>query len=149
MEGRILYIHIAPAKKAPVRSVDEAEVLTDGGIRGDRYERSAGERQVTLVVQEELEAAGRILGKEITPGSTRRNITVSGIPLARYLGRRVALGEVELLLTVPSHPCENMETWVGPGARQALQGRGGVGARVLKGGRIRVGDPVRILEEGD
>jgi MOSC domain-containing protein YiiM len=37
-----------------------------------------------------------------------------------------------------------METAIGTGARQALEGRGGVCARVLTGGTLRVGDVVEV-----
>ena len=33
----------------------------------------------------------------------------------------------------------------GPGGRSALEGRGGACARVITGGTIRTGDPVRVL----
>jgi MOSC domain-containing protein YiiM len=38
-----------------------------------------------------------------------------------------------------------MEETIGPGAREALEGRGGVRCFVLAGGELRVGDP--LIEE--
>jgi MOSC domain-containing protein YiiM len=39
-----------------------------------------------------------------------------------------------------------MEDKIGPGARAALGDRGGICARVVEGGTLRVGDAVRVEE---
>jgi MOSC domain-containing protein YiiM len=55
---------------------------------------------------------------------------------------------VRLEVTAQTTPCARMdETW--PGLRRALapDWRGGVTARVITGGAIALGDPVRVVSE--
>jgi MOSC domain-containing protein YiiM len=145
MSGRILHIHIAPQKGAPVQAQDEALLDEGRGLLGDRNEGKDRSRQVTLISAEELGLASKELGYPIPPGATRRNITIEGLALEDCVGRRLALGEAIVQVTRVCAPCDLMETYVGKGAHKALEKRAGVRAMVERGGRIRPGDPVRVL----
>lgn len=112
------------------------------GLEGDRY--LGATRNVTVVAQGELAAAAAQLGYPIAAGSTRRNITVDAQRLPRTTGTLIQVGEATLSVWRDCPPCERMYQTVGPQAREALAGRAGIAARVVKGGLIRVGDPVHI-----
>lgn len=141
-EGLVLHVHAAPASGAPMRGLDRVEVRADVGLVGDRNARAGSHGQVTLVQAETLAAAEAELGRPIPPGGTRRNVTVAGVELDPRPGRRLRLGPVLLETTGPAEPCRLMDELLGDGAEQALRGRAGVRARVLEGGRLRVGDAV-------
>lgn len=144
MSGEILHIHIAPRDGAPMEARDEVVLDVERGVLGDRYEGTAKQAQVTIVCRQELDQAAEELGREIPPGATRRNITIDGFTLEEKVGQELALGDAVVRITRTAPPCENMNTSIAPGARQALQERAGVRATVVKGGTVRKGDPVRV-----
>lgn len=145
--GRLEWIGRAPERRAPLEVVDEARVDEGTGLRGEHHARSGrGHRQVTLIQQEHLEAIRSLAGLDaIEPGMLRRNLVVSGINLVSLKGRRFSVGEVVLEHTGPCDPCTRMERNLGPGGLNAVRGHGGITARVVRGGTIRVGDAVEAL----
>ncbi|MDE0131274.1 MAG: MOSC domain-containing protein [bacterium] len=138
----VTHLHLAPLHKADLIEVTEVFAVEGAGLEGDRYLGTT--RNVTLVAEGELGEAADRLGYPIPPGATRRNITVDVDRLPRTTGALIHLGEATLSVWRDCPPCERMYETVGPQAREALQGRSGIAAQVVKGGVIRVGDPVRI-----
>lgn len=144
--GRVEWIGVRPGRRRPVLACGAVQARAGRGLAGDRYGRLGGNRQVTLIETEGLAAAGALLGTgAVDPALVRRNLAVSGIDLAALVGRRFAVGEAVLEGTGPCRPCAHMDEALGPGGRDALAGRGGLTARVIQGGHIRLGDPVRAL----
>ena len=147
--GRLDWIRLRPARRAELESVLEAEVITDRRLAGDHASAKAGgKRQVTLMQHEHLAAVGGFLGlaEPVAPGRLRRNLVVSGLNLLALKGRQVQIGdEVILDITGECHPCSRMEEELGPGGYNAMRGHGGLTAHIAQGGRLRVGDEVRVL----
>ena len=143
--GRLDWISKRPIKRGPVEVYDSAEVSVQEGLVGDHYGGTSGNRQVTLIQAEHLEAVARILGvEEVDPTLTRRNLVVSGINLISLKEKRFHVGEVLLEGTGPCVPCSQMETNLGHGGYNAMRGHGGLCARVIKGGTIKIGDEVSM-----
>jgi MOSC domain-containing protein YiiM len=140
--GRVEWIGVRPARREPVRAVAEVQAEIGTGLAGDRYRGAAdSKRQVTLVQGEHLDAVAALLGRpSLEPELVRRNIVVRGLNLLALKDKRFRLGEALLEYTGPCHPCSRMEEVLGPGGYNALRGHGGITARVLEPGRIRVGD---------
>ncbi len=146
--GTVNWISIRPEKKASVNVVDSVQVTTKDGLVGDHYSGKNGKRQVTLIQEEHLKAVADFLGLEdVDPGLIRRNIVVSGINLLALKERKVQIGEdVIIEVTGPCHPCSRMEENLGEGGYNAMRGHGGITARVVHGGTIKLGDRVVPLE---
>ncbi len=105
-----------------------------------------GKRQVTLIQAEHLPVIAALAALEsVTPEEMRRNIVVRGLPLLALKDARFQIGEVILEGTGECHPCSRMEETFGPGGYNAVRGHGGITARVVRGGVIRVGDAVVAL----
>jgi len=71
---------------------------------------------------------------------------VAGINLLALKDCRFAIGAALLEWSGECHPCSRMEEILGPGGYHAVRHHGGITARVLEGGAIRIGDPVRRVE---
>lgn len=142
--GRVVWIGLRPARRAQMQVVETATLDPAQGLVGDHYSsRTGGARHVTLIQAEHLSAIAAHLGLEaVTPEQLRRNIVVSGINLAALKGRRIMLGEALLEATGECHPCSRMEAILGSGGYNAVRGHGGITARVVGNGVVRLGDAV-------
>lgn len=126
-------------------AVQAAEFVAGKGVVGDRYSRQGGGRQVTLIQAESLATIGSHLGRaELAPSEMRRNVVVRGINLLALKGRRFRLGTAELEYAGECHPCSRMEELLGSGGYNAARGLGGITARVLASGQVRLGDVVAV-----
>lgn len=148
--GRLDWIGVRPARGEPMISLPEAEIRIGLGLEGDRFHgRPESKRQLTLIQAEHLPVIGSLLHRQRPePELLRRNLVVSGLNLLALKGRRFHIGEVRLEMTGLCHPCSKMETLFGPGGYNAVRGHGGITARVIEGGRIRVGDAVAAEGQG-
>lgn len=148
MRGTVEAIFLAGAGGEPMRSVREVEAIAGQGLRGDRYARGLGfwshhnPCQVTLIRAEDLEEIQRTWGLALLEGQHRRNLVVRGLDLEALRGRLFRVGEAVLAYQGPRPPCSYLESLTQPGMKEALAGRAGICARVVRSGLIRVGDPV-------
>jgi MOSC domain-containing protein YiiM len=145
--GQLEWIGIRPIKRGVVEEVDEVEIHLEDGIKGDHYSKKGGKRMITLIQKEHLDVVASILKVEkVDPSLVRRNLVVSGINLLSLNNRQFTIGaDVILEVTGHCHPCSRMETNLGPGGYNAMRGHGGLTAKVIKGGKIRLRDKVKLI----
>ena len=135
--------------KAPMEVVDEVAVTIEGGVQGDFRGTirpgGNGRRQVTLMERGDWNAAMAEVRRDIPWYQRRVNLLVDGLDLPQVPGTRLRLGTVVLEITRECDPCKRMDA-LAPGlcAALAIDWRGGVCTRVKAGGRIAVGDGIRI-----
>lgn len=160
--GRLEAIWLRPARGVPALGADAVLALEGCGLAGDR--KAAAEprpggtgsaREVTLIQAEHLAVMGALLGLPgpLAAARTRRNLVVAGLNLiaarSPFKDRplHLAIGpEVRLLITGPCEPCRMFEAEFGTGAYNAARGHAGMTARIVRGGTLRVGDAVRLVE---
>lgn len=142
--GRLDWVGLRPSRGAPMRIVQQAELLTDQGLRGDHTSlRGSKKRQVSLIQAEHLPVIAALVGRsEVAPELLRRNLVVSGINLLALRARRFRIGDAVLQGEGTCDPCSKMEVALGTGGFNAMRGHGGILARVIQGAIIRVGDAV-------
>jgi MOSC domain-containing protein YiiM len=143
--GIIVYIAVRPARLEPVLALQMVDATEGTGLLGDRYRTKNGSRQVTLIQREHLQSMGSFLGREINPEMVRRNLVVQGINLLSLKGLQFQVGEAIFEYSGECHPCSRMEQNLGPGGYNAMRGLGGITAKVIRTGRISIGDELRAL----
>ena len=147
--GHVVGIYTAPEAGAPMEQQGTVVVVPGVGIVGDRYALRTGtwsdprwpDQDLTLF---EAEVADE-LGLELY--IPRRNIVVHGVSLDGLIGVRFRLGEALLAGVRPCDPCKYIEGLTGvPDLTKSLaKGRGGLRARIIEGGRIRLGDTIEVV----
>ncbi|MEO1482639.1 MAG: MOSC domain-containing protein [Myxococcota bacterium] len=142
--GRVEWIGLRPARKQPLKMAQQVVAEAKRGLQGDHsVARQGGKRQVTLIQREHLDVVARLLGlDELDPALLRRNIVVSGINLFSLRRSRFRVGDALFEGTDFCHPCSRMEAALGFGGYNAMRGHGGITARVLESGTLRLGDAV-------
>lgn len=144
-QGCVRWIGVRPASRGEVLQPDVVEARRDAGLTGDHARpgpRNA--RQVTFIQWEHLAVIASLIGRDIAPAELRRNIAVSGINLFSLKNRRFRIGEAVFETTGWCQPCARLEENLGPGTFQAVRGHGGITARVLHSGIIRLGDTLIV-----
>jgi MOSC domain-containing protein YiiM len=145
--GKLEWIGIRAARRATVTSLEQVEAIAGFGLEGDHYaSKTNGKRQVTLIQSEHLEAVAKILGKSaVSAVDLRRNLLVSGVNLLALRNRQFRIGAVLLEGSGPCEPCSRMEEVLGVGGYNAMRGHGGITARIVEGGTIRIGESVQPI----
>jgi MOSC domain-containing protein YiiM len=149
IQGRIDAIVVRGAPRERARRVQQTMALAGIGLADDRLgqrgEAELSTRQVTLIQQEHLPLiAAFARSGPLDPVDLRRNLVVSGINLLSLKNARLRVGDALIQLVGPCAPCSRMEEVIGPGGYAAMRGHGGMTARILEGGAIRVGDAVSV-----
>jgi len=144
--GKVEWIGLRPARDVAMVPVDATEAVAGAGLVGDRYKGGSGKRGITLIQAEHLPAVAALAQRpDLAPALLRRNVVVSGIPLAALKDRRFRIGDAVFEGTEECDPCSRMEDALGPGGYNAMRGHGGLCARIVEGGAFRLGDAVEAL----
>lgn len=149
IHGRVEAIVVRGSPRDPARTVEQTVALAGIGLADDRLgrrgEAELSTRQVTLIQQEHLPLIANFARSgPLEPVDLRRNLVVSGINLLSLKNVRLRVGAALLQIVGPCQPCSRMEEVIGPGGYAAMRGHGGMTARILEGGAIRVGDAVSV-----
>lgn len=143
--GTVEWIGIRSEKRKPLTALKFVTVL-ENGLQGDHYAGTSGNRSVTLIQQEHIAVISSLLNKTtIAPEALRRNIVISGINLLALKDQEFKIGTAILKMTGLCHPCSRMEEVFGEGGYNAVRGHGGINARVVLPGIIRLQDKVSVI----
>lgn len=153
MSPRIHQINISWGG-VPKRPIPEAKVGPtgiEGDRQADRRYHGGPLRALCLFALEKIEEL-RAEGHPIEPGSAGENITISGLDWTRLTpGTQLEIGEgVKIEITSYTAPCKKIAQSFAGGdfariSPKVHRGDARLYARVLCGGTIRTGDPVRTL----
>lgn len=137
---------IAVSKKKGTRKtqIPEAELTAGHGLDEDAH-AGPWHRQVSFLSSESIQTA-REKGLDVTFGDFAENIATSGIDWQTLpIGTRLELGASAIVeITQIGKECHN-RCAIYHMAGDCIMPREGIFARVLKGGKIRCGDEIRII----
>ncbi len=140
--------HEKPPGTSPIETVPTAEIIQGKGIIGDRFfdYKDDYKGQVTFFQIEDYHRLCEKFGiTDKSPTAFRRNILTKGVDLPSLIGKEFTIGSVQFLGTQEAKPCYWMEQAFCPGAEKALQGHGGLRAKALTSGPLKIGDTISPL----
>lgn len=130
-----------PSGEHPTVAVSEVECVAGHGLRGDRFfdHRPNYRGQVTFFSGEVSDALGEALNvRGKSPGVFRRNVITRGVDLNDLIGEEFEVQGIRFAGVAECSPCRWMDHAFAPGAEAWLKNRGGLRARILTSGTLRV-----------
>ncbi|MEM7696785.1 MAG: molybdenum cofactor biosysynthesis protein [Verrucomicrobiota bacterium] len=131
-----------PSGDTPIVSVDSVECVAGSGIRGDRFfdHKPDFKGQITFFAMETHEGiVDHFHLPDLSPAVYRRNVITEGIDLNDWIGVEFEVQGIKFVGTEEAKPCFWMNEAVCEGAEEALKGRGGLRAKILSSGTLRLG----------
>jgi len=147
--GRIVSVNVSAEKGEKKKSVPSAEVRAGYGIESDAH---AGKwhRQISLLAIESI-AGMQEKGLDVGPGDFAENLTTEGMDLLSLpVGTQLSIGEeIEIEVTQIGKECHGSRCAVYRQAGDCVMPKEGIFVRVLRGGVVRPGDLLTVLESGE
>ncbi|MDW7973163.1 MAG: MOSC domain-containing protein [Thermodesulfovibrio sp.] len=144
MPAKVVSINISKNKGTTKTSIEEATVIENYGILGDAHAGSHWHRQISLLSNESIKKM-KDMGLDVRYGDFAENITTEGIDLLSLpLGSKLKIGEVILEVTQHGKKCHS-KCEIFKVVGDCIMPKEGIFARVLKGGKIKVGDEIVLL----
>ncbi|MFH1703822.1 MAG: MOSC domain-containing protein [Nitrospirota bacterium] len=143
MKGKVVSINISERKGMRKKPVEEAEIITDLGIKGDAHASNKWHRQISLLALESIKKMQE-KGLNVKPGDFAENITTEGIDLpALPIGTKMKIGKVEAEVSQIGKECHT-RCAIYYLAGDCVMPKEGIFVKVLKGGKIREGDEIVV-----
>ena len=144
--AKILAVCRSDTKGVSKNPIDEGFFRENYGLVGDAHAASNTHRQVSLLALASIEKM-RSQGLELSAGDFAENLTVEGLDLVSLpIGTRLALGKgVILEVTQIGKECHTgcaIFQQIG----KCIMPKEGIFARVVKGGAVKAGDELKVME---
>ncbi|MDP1579936.1 MAG: molybdenum cofactor biosysynthesis protein [Candidatus Didemnitutus sp.] len=133
--------HGSPAGEHAIVAVEQVECVAGRGLRGDRFldYKPDYKGQITFFAMEVFEALRTAVGApDTSPSAVRRNVLTRGVDLNTLIGWEFEVQGVRFLGVEECKPCYWMDGAIGPGAEEWLKGRGGLRAKIVSDGWLRI-----------
>ncbi len=139
IEARVIAVCISNGG-VPKRPL-EAGTVTKAGVEGDGHAHAKHIRPERAISILDIEIMRDLVdeGFQLQPGTTGENLTVEGLHVQQMQpGMLLDIGNVTLQLEEPRRPCFVLDV-IHPTLKEAIVGRCGYMASVVRGGTIRPG----------
>ena len=143
--GKLLGICVSEKKGTEKHLIQEADLIENYGIQGDAH-AGAWHRQVSLLSNEKIEAF-KERGADVLPGAFGENLIIDGYDFRSLpVGTRFQIGDVLLEMTQIGKECHT-HCRIYHKMGECIMPTQGVFSKVLKGGHIKIGDEVTMIEK--
>ncbi|MEI8109012.1 MAG: MOSC domain-containing protein [Verrucomicrobiota bacterium] len=133
--------HGMPPGTSPLISQSSVTCLAGRGILGDRFSdfKPDYKGQITFFAREVYEDLCQMFSiTHLGPEIFRRNVITIGVDLPSLYEQEFEIQGIRFFGTQECAPCHWMNTAFHPGAELQMKGRGGLRARILTDGILRV-----------
>jgi MOSC domain-containing protein YiiM len=143
--AKIIAVCTSPVTGTKKENVLQGILMENYGLLGDGHAETQTHRQLSLLAVESIQKM-RDLGLEVNPGDFAENITTEGMEIAKLpVGTKLSLGKTSLLEVTQigkecHSPCE-----IGRSTGQCIMPTDGIFCKVLEGGKIKVGDELKVV----
>ncbi|MGB6409866.1 MAG: MOSC domain-containing protein [Candidatus Deferrimicrobiaceae bacterium] len=144
MNGTIVAVCVSGKKGERKKPAESARLRENHGFVGDAH-AGEGERQVSLLAEESIRKM-QALGLDVGAGDFAENITTRGVELSALpVGTRLAVGDAVLRVTKIGKECHS-RCAIYLQAGDCVMPHEGVFTVVLRGGTVRAGDPIALID---
>jgi MOSC domain-containing protein YiiM len=133
--------HGLPPGDAPVVECGSIQCIAGRGIEGDRFLdfKPNYKGQITFFAAEVFaELSDHFRLTQISPSVLRRNVFIQGVDLNAWFDTEFEIQGIRFSGAGECAPCYWMNQAIAPGAEDFLKGRGGLRARILSTGTLRL-----------
>lgn len=141
--GKVLAVCVSDVRGVQKRPVPEAELREDHGIVGDAH-AGPWHRQVSLLSKESVDKLRARVSLPLHDGDFAENILVEGLRVYELpVGTRLVIGTAECEVTQIGKEC-HQDCAIRRAAGDCVMPREGIFVKVLRGGRVKPGDEIRV-----
>jgi MOSC domain-containing protein YiiM len=147
--SEVFKLGISIKNNQPINEINSIEVIANQGVIGDRHFKEFNDpyNQLSLIESENIDDYNIKYGLNIPYLDFRRNIVTKGIQLNNLVGKKILVGNVEVVGIDLCRPCRHLtEVLEQDNILKEFLRRGGLRCQVLSSSSIKVGDKIKVLD---
>ena len=145
--SEVLKLGITNNNNKKIKEVKSFEVLANKGVIGDRHFKNFNDPfcQLTLIESENIDYYNLKYGLNIPYIDFRRNIVTKGIKLNDLIGKKLKVGNVELVAIELCRPCRHLTEMLDQkNILKEFMRKGGLRCQILTSSKINIGDKIEL-----
>ena len=146
--AEVFKLGIAANNNQSIMEVHSIEVLANKGIVGDRHFNDFNDpyNQLSLIESENIDEYNIKFGLNIPYINFRRNVITKGIKLNDLIGKKIKVGNVELVAIELCRPCRQLTEMLDQkNILKEFMRKGGLRCQILTSSKINIGDKIELI----
>ena len=146
--AEVFKLGITAKNNLPIKNVNTIEVMANKGIVGDRHFHESNDpyNQLSLIESENIDDYNIKFGLNIPYIDFRRNVVTKGIKLNDLIGKKLKVGNVELVAIELCRPCRHLTEMLDQkNILKEFMRKGGLRCQILTSSKINIGDKIELI----